>query len=845
MQRKEISKGGIDNSLIIQIDNLLGELVETCPVIWGPLVARWAVNQLGRWSLEWEGVIVGRDATLEERVAGWLDCQPAQVLANLTVSCVAHDADNTVAALLVASIHNGPALNWLVAHVGCSFPATIINRILSLGLRNYVASTSSSQANQLTSIDTILSHLAERHFPEIQRELHSFLLTTFTDNPDNCTKGVVPYLLQLANTNWSRSILRALTASLPQVLHSDRSMASITSRLSWWIPQYFPSSEAFIDLLIHLLLDTGKPAACELIYLLLRGSLAPPSQGQSGTNFVLQLFHSLIGELNDIVYTRANVSFSSRVPLLKALGDGGEEDAEADGGVMALSELIHWCLKTENEVAIRRIGQILMFTIMEQGPDTSCSILQDILHSDCPVSKDSIFLLYMIQAAIVKHQSFYSSPSRTLTAAIAQNLQQSVKISDILNTVKKVESLLTGSRENNSFITEALNCALLASIPCLARLVNVPQLSFCVLELISHLPLEKPLSLTHLMCLGHAVVFFFFTSLKSTDMRKKLKSSNLCSKILMQLSHSSLAHSLLVRLLFEAALRPEWSYLFGAKKEAFLEFKESPWHLLLTNHNFDSWVKVPKSHNTIFHAGQIGREYSQMKKSKNVSISASEINLNTQLLLNLLGTCCRAQGANQGATTLALLLVEYISPDIMFNGFPWPEEYIKFTFERDLAIRKTFEEFPVVWHFLELVARCRPALCYCSVLVRALTAALTAFWNTCPENFSAQAPEHMRSTQKLLEIMVVGQFLPEAFAVLPQMVEKLAPHEVVCILQDIWAYLRDHTPSPDRWVLLPSGLHQRPPEPLDARYTDRCRKLIHVHIDIFDHLLPSMVTRQT
>ncbi|MCL4144388.1 UNVERIFIED_CONTAM: hypothetical protein GTU68_000372 [Idotea baltica] len=365
------------------------------------------------------------------------------------------------------------------------------------------------------------------------------------------------------------------------------------------------------------------------------------------------------------------------------------------------------------------------------------------------------------------------------------------------------------------------------------------------MELIGHLPLEKPLSLSHLMSLGHAVIFFFFTSIKCCDVHYKLKCSNLCSKILLQLSHSSLAHSLLVRLIFEAPLRPEWSYLFGAKKEADLEMKESPWHLLLTNHQFDSWVKIPKSHNTIFHAGRIGREFLQAKRSKDVPLNPENVYLNTQLLLNLLGTCCRAQGTNQGATTLALLLVEYISPDIMFNGFPWPEEYIKFTFERDLAIKKTFEEFPIVWRFLELVARCRPALCYCSVLVRALTAALTAFWNTCPDSLASQSPEQMKATKNLLEVMVVGQFLPDAFAVLPQMVQKLAPHEVVCILQDIWAYLRDHTPSPDRWLLLPSGLHQRPPEPLDPRYSDRCRKLIHVHIDIFGHLLPSMIKPQT
>lgn len=833
-------KGDVDDSLVLQINSLLGELVETCPNIWCRDVARWAVIQLGRWSVEWDGIIVSNDATLEERVARWLDCLPAQVLANLTVSCVAHDADNTVAALLDASVHNGPALNWLVAHVGCSFPATIVNRVLSLGLRSFTAATSLNQAtHQLNSIVTILNHLAERHFPEIQRELRSVLLSSLSDNSDDCAKAVVPYLLNLSNTSQSRAVLKALTASLPQVLRSDRRISCIANKLSWWIPKYFPSSEALIDLLVHLLLISSEPATCELIFLLLRGSVLPSSD--QGSQFATKLFHYLIGELNIIVYTKFNLSSVPR-PLLKCLGTDAKEDSDYDD-VMTIADVINWSLEMDNEVGVKRIGQILTFIIVEQGPDAFSAIFQTILQFNCPVNRDTIYLLHTVISAIINHQPSYDRPFKNLSFCIAQNLFPDVKLNSILNAVKKLEALHVGARENSSYITKSLTNALLSNINHLSKLVNVPEIGYSVLELLSHMPLEKPLSLSHLMSLGHAVVYHFFSSLKNVTLEKKLKSANLCNKILLQLSHSTLAHSIFVRLLFEASFRPEWSYLFGARKDVFLEIKESPHHLLLTNHEFDSWVKIPKSHNTIFHSGKISK--GQMVRSHEMSLDEENVTLNTQLLLNLLGTCCRAQGPNQGATTLALLLVEYISPDIMFNGFPWPEEFIKFTFERDLAIKKTFEDFPIAWHFLDLVARCRPALCYCSVLVRALTAALTAYWNTCSDSFASQSTDQMKATKKLLEVMVVGQFLPEVFCVLPQMVEKLAPHEVVCILQDIWTYMRDNTPSPDRWILMPSGLHQRQPENLDPRYTDRCRKLIHVHIDIFGHLLSSMIKPQT
>ena len=112
-----------------------------------------------------------------------------------------------------------------------------------------------------------------------------------------------------------------------------------------------------------------------------------------------------------------------------------------------------------------------------------------------------------------------------------------------------------------------------------------------------------------------------------------------------------------------------------------------------------------------------------------------------------------------GMTQLSLLLVEIVSPDVMFNGLPWPdEEFTKVnsrrksstrtlsnagrkpdcepdgnqvTVERDLHVRRFVEDHPVVWDLLNLFAQTRPALCYCSVLLRALLATLLSHWANC------------------------------------------------------------------------------------------------------------------
>ena len=66
---------------------------------------------------------------------------------------------------------------------------------------------------------------------------------------------------------------------------------------------------------------------------------------------------------------------------------------------------------------------------------------------------------------------------------------------------------------------------------------------------------------------------------------------------------------------------------------------------------------------------------------------------------------------------------------MMYNGLPWPDDdFIKVTIERDLVISKRFEEHPILWKVLAGLAEARPALCYCSVLLRALMAVQMNHW---------------------------------------------------------------------------------------------------------------------
>jgi hypothetical protein len=102
---------------------------------------------------------------------------------------------------------------------------------------------------------------------------------------------------------------------------------------------------------------------------------------------------------------------------------------------------------------------------------------------------------------------------------------------------------------------------------------------------------------------------------------------------------------------------------------------------------------------------------------------------------------------------------------------------LQVTVERDLHIRRLFDDIPLIWHLMSLVAMYRPALCYCSVLLRALIATLLAQWGS-----AAQRVQHsdrlLATTTQVLELMALGQLLPPPLSSLRDVIPHLQPQEV-------------------------------------------------------------------
>ena len=196
---------------------------------------------------------------------------------------------------------------------------------------------------------------------------------------------------------------------------------------------------------------------------------------------------------------------------------------------------------------------------------------------------------------------------------------------------------------------------------------------------------------------------------------------------------------MVLRLLLEGAISTPFAKIFGGKFSTSDPSKSAKAKCLFDkNLKFGSMPTQPLGASTVFHAGIIGAGKRSVPLED--QLADNEIQTNIFLCVSVLFKLChcpvksgdaifrqteidRREQSKEACKQLALLVVELVSPVVMYNGLPWPdEEFSRVTIERDLKICSTLTDHPILWKILWGLAESRPSLCYCSVLLRAALA---------------------------------------------------------------------------------------------------------------------------
>ncbi|GFG34362.1 hypothetical protein Cfor_08970 [Coptotermes formosanus] len=854
------SASGHEDATIIEIHVVLCNFVSSNPKAWAPIISTWSLELLGELSSHYAGrAHVPLSAGLNETLQLWMSCRATRTLIDITtqcLSCLMHsDTESCINALLDTSVAHSPHFDWVVAHVGSCFPHTVITRVLSCGLKDFSRHGSadhSLKAPKLNSVVGILGHLAGSHFADIRSallELFQWSLEPDQHEVDgeNERSATVPFLLQLASL--SPTLLRALTADVLHTLTPSMLPKLAVLAPSWC--EYFGGSQALEDLIVHLalgceqggtqilklLLDATSPLDCSDIGAPDSATSAPIKETSR------EILELLLREVDHLL--RSTMPGTCTIPLLCSI----------KREMTVIQPLLLSGDSLRVQTAVRLIG-LLGFHSTAVLVSSAAFLLQR-----ASTNNHLVALVRLVTGGIGistsgSHFSDFLTMLDTLLMCICALRGYSLFNFSFLYRLEhsgKVPSLRGGlvSRAVRCNLHEISDRLCTISDTCLAHSMAV-ALDLAVAADKSDV-YTVSVQLTLLM--AKAAVTYFFLCVSEQDDLGRLRGVRLCCHLLAHLSsHSPPARSLALRELLEGSLFHSHSHLFGAKLPSQIRAPREEIKLLHENHKQSTSVMLAQRHSSVFHAGVIGD--GPRKTFPNKAPELDTVMHRIQLLIEVIKACCSA-GSETGSeqsptpvsldsiTAVSLLLVELISPDVMYNGLPWPEEeFCKVTVERDLHIRRLFDDIPLIWHLMSLVAMYRPALCYCSVLLRALIATLLAQWGS-----AAQRVQHsdrlLATTTQVLELMALGQLLPPPLSSLRDVIPHLQPQEVVQLIRDcVWNYLRDHVPSPALFTRDENGLMWRDatlarPEP---QYTNTLRSTMQNNIQclgtLYSQLFP-------
>ncbi|XP_065173710.1 integrator complex subunit 5 isoform X2 [Atheta coriaria] len=851
-----------DELMINDIYSLLISFVSSNGEAWAPIISTWSLELLGEISTHYAGRACVNG--LNESLQLWMNCRATKTLIDITTQCLAclmhTNTEACISALLDTSVKHSPHFDWVVAHVGSCFPQTVIERVLFCGLKDYCENKSYRQgieSPKLKSVVGIVGHLATSHPGNIQNALLDLFKSCLNEDKQDSSpqneiyrKATVPFLIQLFVL--SDTMLNAISDQIKENLtvHTITKLYNMTN--DWF--KFFGSIDALQETMVALIMKCSKGGE-HIIELLLK-CIALNKKGKGRkyediSNWTRELLECVLEEVD------YKVRFHSSNHMMPAA---------------FLNSLIYdidyiYLLLLHDDALTAQTAARLIIYIGVVNPPLLIQALSFLLQNAKQPSHLAYFVRILNNELICKNQSPYAEKGGPFSIVLQHILDKDFVRMKGCTTDSEYEKfeqmwsnillLLKWEKTNNIFmlkskcISKGIEFNLTELTGIFRNKVLSAKCTDMLCEVLDLLDIpnanSSQMSVQVTLNYVHGAVNYFFQCCNETDLMKRISGFKQSRSILKKLCISSkVARNLALRQLLERALFSKDAVLFGAKPKQEEEPAESNKDLITENKKISKTIPLSK-HSSVYNGGVIGHG-----KRKSISLYRLPVDLvagnSEELITAIKESCVRPSDSDASLTLISLTLVQLVSPDVMYNGLPWlEEEFSKVTIERDLLIRRLFNSVPLLWDLLNLVAQHRPSLCYCSVLLRALTATLIHQWTSMGDQRKSTDTENykdlMGTTIAVLDVMALGQLLPAPLCNVRDVITQLNSHEIVSILREcIWCYMRDNVPSPALFEKDPNGLSWRDPKRTrpDDVYTKTLRTIMQRNIKTVGHLYSRM-----
>jgi integrator complex subunit 5 len=788
----------------------------------------WAATYISQWSLSRlikPSVEFARSMNLDFKGACtlWLGCNAMRCLLDLCGLCFnkfddvetkryIYDLENVFA-------DNRPNFDWCVAHLSSLFPLKFISNILRM--------PSMLTPAFIPSTVTVLEYLSganEKSLNILLREIIDEALNA--DQSDLKSKDFIPNLIQLASKSeiYAQAILNVFLEFMGK--EADNFIEKLTRQAMTRPLDYNPTRLQTI--LPELLLRTRENGTKLLLML---------AERFDGNAWCMELLEVVMTELQSLVFNDKtcplfdDIRKDSSWPLLwkASVSDKEVLQQTAIRLILTSSSEKHPMLyyKTIEElICTNTTSHPIVFSALVRLLDNPIGI------NDIPDTRVAISHIVQKLSIDVDNRN-----SQSQSYFILKNLVDLVVVEKSGQCpylkLGVVTSALQTSFRMLIHIWEILLRKLMPDVEMMAvtkddvpsKRIKLEDSSDDPME-IADLEEEKVYTtkdqihmMTHLMDLLNAVgslnmsdalrcerftIKYFFWCLTETDEITRALVTDRCFSLLTkQCGGRKGIRAAALRDLLEGALFL-YPNLFGAplhmadKSNIYHKKDES-----LLKLNQKQGISLNVSRSSILHSGVIG--YGVPKVSQPWIPDGLDGDIKNIYVKAIVASCCGTDdnGNNskmmiEGLSQVSLILIELVSTDVLYNGQSWPEEeFTKVTMERDLHIRRTFKNCPVLWSIMGLLAVHKQPLCNCSVFLRALCASVMHHWRAkSTETISGGNSELMFFTVKLLEILSLGQMLPPPLSYLYIVVQHLEPNEIAYVLKEcVWNYMVVNGPS--------------------------------------------------
>ncbi|KAL9989570.1 hypothetical protein ACROYT_G004133 [Oculina patagonica] len=830
-------------SALQSVSEVVCRFVDNNPTAWAPLICQWSLDLLGQVVTKNNGRRAASiTMSLSEGLHKWMLFPAVQRLMDIAVHCSAKlvgrgQADVCVQCLLQIAMNSSPHLDWVVAHIGSRFHQVFIPKLLSTALKEYTAKIKS---NLLALFHESITNSAKS---DLQREEQlstlPFLLHIATLSP-NLLKGTITEFIDVLTPE---VLVQLLEQSKKR---GERKMSLVSS-------------------VVNVIKNTGE-GALEVFQLLLENCQKPEHRGLDFdvTQAELQKIFShimglLLNRLQDVALQRHNLFYKN---TCMASLDNRKTESEFLTEMASHSKDLCKLLLTSCGNKVANIFQMLVIIAIHSGRTSASGILNLVL-INCR-SAHSLQLFVQLHCEL---ELYYTQ----LLDDVVKTCLSTVKYPGAASSSNQLLRLLGNfhqliSTENGSQpLSRSKLCASLQRHhSVLANLLIHPNLEVSLKSLALLLSLDKTLpdKVSNMMKICSNCVGLFYKLLHKLDKQdgkitETVKSIKLCRKMFLLLSKDDRCRLYLLRLLVEGTLQKEHVSLFGGilpaeptdSEKNLTKIKVS---LLERNRNPHISSHLPLTPSSVFFSGIVGDiEKNGRTKTANKAEPQSW-QQTSQVLVDVVFILCTCdqEDADSGNLTLhhkyvdslSLLLMELVCPDVVPITFDWPDdESLKFTIERDLRIKKTFDDNPILWALVSIVARGVSSLSKCSPLVSSLLATIMSYWEVYRGSSVDQSTLNFKVTCFITDIMTEASWLPPPISRVGAVFGRLQPKEIYTVLNTMWKVLKEFPPpssamtaeaTRQRWQQGAAFKTQK--EVVKAIFVNNIERLGHHYARVFD-----------